>query len=60
MSKMGQDGHDRGYGAVASALEDLGLEIHMTPLFQLPEEVAEKGSRIRSRCCIHDQFNSST
>lgn len=42
MSKMGQDGHDRGYGAVASALEDLGLEIHMTPLFQLPEEVAKK------------------
>ncbi len=42
MSKMGQDGHDRGYGAVASALEDLGFEIHMTPLFQLPEEVAKK------------------
>lgn len=42
MSKMGQDGHDRGYGAVASALQDLGFEIHMTPLFQLPEEVAKK------------------
>ena len=42
MSKMGQDGHDRGYQAVASALEDLGFEIHMTPLFQLPLEVSEK------------------
>ncbi len=42
MSKMGLDGHDRGYGTIASALVDLGFEIHMTPLFQLPEEVAQK------------------
>jgi len=42
MSKMGQDGHDRGYQVVASALEDLGFEVTMTPLFQLPNQLAKK------------------
>lgn len=41
MSKMGQDGHDRGYQAVASALDDLGFDLQMTPLFQLPSDVAK-------------------
>lgn len=48
MSKMGQDGHDRGYGAVASALKDLGFELHMTPLFQLPQEVASKAVELKA------------
>jgi len=39
---MGQDGHDRGYQVVASALEDLGFEVTMTPLFQLPNQLAKK------------------
>ena len=40
ITKMGQDGHDRGAKVVASALADLGFEVVMGPLFQKPQEAA--------------------
>ena len=39
VSKLGQDGHDRGQRMVASSLKDLGFAITLAPLFQLPEDV---------------------
>jgi methylmalonyl-CoA mutase len=42
VAKLGQDGHDRGQKAVASAFSDLGFEVEIGPLFQTPAEaVAE-------------------
>jgi len=33
MTKIGQDGHDRGLICIASALADLGFDIDLLPLF---------------------------
>jgi methylmalonyl-CoA mutase len=42
VAKLGQDGHDRGQKAVASAFADFGFEVEIGPLFQTPAEaVAE-------------------
>ncbi|EGC38343.1 hypothetical protein DICPUDRAFT_86554 [Dictyostelium purpureum] len=38
IAKMGQDGHDRGAKAVASAFSDFGFEVDLSPLFSTPEE----------------------
>ncbi|HEU5300873.1 MAG TPA: methylmalonyl-CoA mutase [Acidimicrobiia bacterium] len=40
VSKMGQDGHDRGAKVIATAFADLGFDVDVGPLFQTPEEVA--------------------
>jgi methylmalonyl-CoA mutase len=40
VAKLGQDGHDRGAKIVATALADVGFDIDVGPLFQMPEEVA--------------------
>nr|MDJ0811136.1 methylmalonyl-CoA mutase [Desulfobacterales bacterium] len=41
MTKMGQDGHDRGIKVVATALADLGFDVDISPMFQTPEEAAK-------------------
>ena len=41
ISKMGQDGHDRGANLVSSAFTDLGFEVIPGPLFQTPRETAQ-------------------
>jgi methylmalonyl-CoA mutase len=41
IAKLGQDGHDRGQKVVASALEDLGFEVVISPLFQTEQEAAD-------------------
>ena len=40
VAKLGQDGHDRGQKAVASAFADFGFEVVIGPLFQTPAEAA--------------------
>jgi methylmalonyl-CoA mutase len=42
ISKLGQDGHDRGAKVVASAFADLGFDIDIGPLFQTPDEAARQ------------------
>ena len=41
VTKMGQDGHDRGIKVIASGFADLGFDVDISPLFQTPEEVAK-------------------
>jgi len=38
--KLGQDGHDRGMKVIATAFADIGFDVDVGPLFQLPEEAA--------------------
>ena len=40
VAKLGQDGHDRGAKVSASAFADLGFDVDLGPLFQMPAEVA--------------------
>jgi methylmalonyl-CoA mutase len=40
VTKMGQDGHDRGYKVVASAFADFGFDVDISPMFQTPAEAA--------------------
>ena len=40
VAKMGQDGHDRGAKVVASSFADLGFDVDIGPLFEIPREVA--------------------
>jgi len=40
VTKMGQDGHDRGMKVVATAFADLGFDVDISPMFQTPEEAA--------------------
>ena len=40
VSKMGQDGHDRGLKVIATAYADIGFDVDIGPLFQTPEEAA--------------------
>ncbi len=39
--KMGQDGHDRGAKVIATAFDDLGFQVVLSPLFQTPAEAAD-------------------
>jgi methylmalonyl-CoA mutase len=41
LTKMGQDGHDRGIKVVATAFADLGFDVDLSPMFQTPEEAAK-------------------
>jgi len=40
--KLGQDGHDRGMKVIASAFADLGFDVDIGPLFQMPDEAARQ------------------
>jgi methylmalonyl-CoA mutase len=40
VTKMGQDGHDRGIKIIATAFADLGFDVDISPMFQTPEEAA--------------------
>ena len=40
--KLGQDGHDRGMKVIASAFADIGFDVDIGPLFQMPEEAARQ------------------
>jgi len=40
--KLGQDGHDRGAKVIATAFADIGFDVDVGPLFQLPEEAARQ------------------
>ena len=42
ISKMGQDGHDRGAEVVATGYADLGFDVDIGPLFQTAEEAAKQ------------------
>ena len=42
VSKMGQDGHDRGQKVVATAFADLGFDVDVGPLFSTPAEAAQQ------------------
>ena len=41
VTKMGQDGHDRGIKVVATAFADIGFDVDISPMFQTPEEAAK-------------------
>lgn len=63
ISKLGQDGHDRGAKIIASGLADLGFDIDLGPLFQTPAEVARRAVDgdvhllgISSQAGAHDQL----
>ncbi len=40
--KMGQDGHDRGAKIIATAFADIGFDVDLGPLFQMPDEAARQ------------------
>ena len=40
VAKMGQDGHDRGAKIIATSFADVGFDVDIGPLFQMPSEVA--------------------
>ena len=40
--KLGQDGHDRGMKVIATAFADLGFDVDIGPLFQMPDEAARQ------------------
>merc|ERR1712071_180690 len=42
VSKMGQDGHDRGAKVIASGFADLGFDVDVGTLFSTPAEVARQ------------------
>ncbi|GLU56748.1 methylmalonyl-CoA mutase [Dyadobacter frigoris] len=44
VTKMGQDGHDRGAKIIATSFADLGFDVDIGPLFQTPEEVAKNAA----------------
>src|SRR6516225_6329060 len=42
VAKIGQDGHDRGQKAIATAFADLGFDVDIGPLFATPAEAARQ------------------
>lgn len=42
ITKMGQDGHDRGAKVVSTAYADIGFDVDIGPLFQTPAEAARQ------------------
>ena len=42
ISKLGQDGHDRGAKVVATAFADLGFDVDLGQLFQTPQECVKQ------------------
>ncbi len=41
LTKMGQDGHDRGVKVIATAYADFGFDVDISPMFQTPSEAAK-------------------
>ncbi|MGD8261159.1 MAG: methylmalonyl-CoA mutase [Desulfobacterales bacterium] len=41
VTKMGQDGHDRGIKVIATGFADFGFDVDISPMFQTPEEAAK-------------------
>ncbi|MBF0100508.1 MAG: methylmalonyl-CoA mutase [Desulfobacterales bacterium] len=41
LTKMGQDGHDRGIKVIATSYADFGFDVDLSPMFQIPEEAAQ-------------------
>ena len=48
VSKVGQDGHDRGQKVVASAFADLGFDVNVGALFATPDEAAQQAVDTRA------------
>ena len=46
ITKIGQDGHDRGAILMASALYDAGLEVHIAPLFLIPKQISDMSTQL--------------
>ena len=44
VAKLGQDGHDRGAKVIATSFADLGFDVDIGPLFQVPEEAARQAA----------------
>ncbi len=44
VAKMGQDGHDRGAKVISTSFADLGFDVDIGPLFQMPAEVARQAA----------------
>ncbi len=44
VAKMGQDGHDRGAKVIATGFADVGFDVDIGPLFQMPIEVARQAA----------------
>ena len=44
VAKMGQDGHDRGAKVISTSFADLGFDVDIGPLFQMPGEVARQAA----------------
>ena len=42
VTKLGQDGHDRGARVIATAFAELGFDVDIGPLFQTPREAARQ------------------
>jgi methylmalonyl-CoA mutase len=42
VAKMGQDGHDRGAKVIATSFADIGFDVDIGPLFQIPKEAAKQ------------------
>ena len=42
IAKLGQDGHDRGARVIATSFADLGFDVDIGPLFQMPAETARQ------------------
>src|SRR5699024_6456336 len=42
VAKMGQDGHDRGSKVISTSFADLGFDVDIGSLFQIPEEAARQ------------------
>jgi methylmalonyl-CoA mutase len=42
VTKMGQDGHDRGAKVIATAFADIGFDVDIGVMFQTPQEVARE------------------
>ena len=42
VSKMGQDGHDRGAKVIASAFSDAGFDVDLSPMFAIPSEIVKQ------------------
>ena len=50
--KLGQDGHDRGAKVIATAFADMGFDVDIGPLFQLPQEAVREAieNDVQPRC----------
>jgi len=42
VTKMGQDGHDRGSKVISTSFADIGFDVDIGPLFQTPEEAVKQ------------------